>query len=137
MRFLLEDALNGCIGVKSGGDRTSRRFNCCNGICRGSGDDDVNWLFERVFFSATEQLDTIPELVDAIGMEEFADCDRVFRIDSTLVNPILNSVKIHGDQIGREAVEDIVSPGIQLSLRRLRKREDVSKRVSWTQRTNS
>lgn len=64
----------------------------------------MDGLFEPVLFTASKQLDAVAELVYAIGVEEFADCDGVFGVDAALVDPFLDFVEVDGYEVGGPAV---------------------------------
>jgi hypothetical protein len=63
----------------------------------------VNGLFEAALFAAAEHFDAVPELVHAVGVEEFADGDGEAWIDAALVNPFLDAVEVDGDEVEGEA----------------------------------
>lgn len=64
----------------------------------------MDWLFEAFFFTAGEQFYAVAELIYAVGVEEFADCDWVFGVDAALVDPFLDFVEVDGYEIGGPAV---------------------------------
>lgn len=64
----------------------------------------MDGLFETVLFAASKQFDAVAELVHAVGVEEFADCDGVFRVDAALVDPILDFVEVDGYEVGGPAI---------------------------------
>lgn len=57
----------------------------------------MDGLFEAILFAPAEQFDAIPVLVYAVGVEEFAHGDGVSGVDTTLVNPFLDTIEIDGD----------------------------------------
>lgn len=104
MRLRHQDPFYRRICVKPGCDGSAGGFNGGNGICRGARNDDVDGLFETFFLAASEQFYAVAELVHAVGVEEFADCDRVFGVDATLVDPFLDFIEVDGYEVGGPAI---------------------------------
>jgi len=76
--FAVEDAIDGGFGVVACCNTTTRGFDGGNGRGGGAGDSDVDWLsYGYGGAIAGKEFYAVFDAVEAAGLEEFAQCERV------------------------------------------------------------
>lgn len=91
-----EDALDRGAGVEPRGDGAPGGLDGGDGGLGGARDDNVDGLLQGALSAACEQLHSVLGLVDAARLGKLADGDGPGRVDTALVNPLLDAIEVDG-----------------------------------------
>lgn len=62
----------------------------------------MDWLFQ-VLGAVAEDLEAVDGSADAPALVELLQCNRLFRVDAALVDPVLDTVEVDGCHVDGEA----------------------------------
>lgn len=98
--FASSHARDGGLGVVASGDLSAGGFD--GGDCggRGAADDNVDGGGE-LFGATGEELDAVLDAVDAAGLCELSEGDRLVRVQTACVDPCLEAVDVERSHFDR------------------------------------
>lgn len=99
----LHNLLDGEVRVVSRRDCASKLLDSVDGFCTSSRYDDIDWSSELIL-AASEQFHAVLDTVYTSGLVELFQGDGLRRIESALVDPILDAVEIDLGHIDREGI---------------------------------
>ena len=108
----LPDAVDGVLGVEACGDGAAEGLDSGNGGLRGTGDNNIDGGCEGGG-AAGEQFDAVFDAVHGARGGEFAEGDGLGGVDSSLVDPVLDSVEVYGGHVKGKAWSELLEKWLE------------------------
>lgn len=115
IHLFAHDLADGELGVEAGGDCAAELLYRLDGLSAGARDNDVDGCCELVL-AASEKFYAVFHAVHAARCVEFAQSDRLGRVEAAGVDPFLDAVQVDRAHVHREAGRPVSAPSTSFHL---------------------